>query len=55
MQSPNILKAPLKSMGEEDALTSWKQFYNWRPRTRHYWKNLYNRRIRRMSKEIRVE
>jgi len=43
-----IIKLPIKSMFEQDALTPWKKYYIWKAGQRKFAKRQYNKRVRRM-------
>lgn len=46
---------PLKGGLEQDALTGWRRFLNWRPGERKAAKNKFWRRVRRKPVEVESE
>jgi len=46
---------PLKGGGEQDALTGWKHYLSWGRKMLRFWKNKYNRRMRRHLKRTAKE
>lgn len=46
---------PLKGGDEQDALSGWRRFLNWRPGERKAAKNKFWRRVRRRPVEVEVD